>query len=485
MGGSQRRKLKKKTYVSAPAPAPEQAERYQVMLQVLSGQLTVSAGAKQLGMSRNHFQTLLHRGLEGFIDKASPKPSGRPAKSPREAKLEAENERLRRHNARLQERVDTIDRLLGVASDMLKGRVEPTRRGRKSKADAAPGARDDVSDTKDDPDGEARSQLEGASAMRQLGLAAPLAAAVVGAGASTLRRWARRAATGHKLRTRSGPAVAPVAPETAAAALDVVKQLGGQIGVRALAHQVPALSRSQASELKHQALSELERARKADAVRIEVTVPGILRGFDAMHVVTTDGPRWLLIAADASVPFRTTGLVVEHYDGPSVALALETDILRHGAPLAYRLDRWRAHSTDEVLAVLQKYGVLVLHGPPYYPRFYGQLERQNREHRRILGARVVPSPDILPALSDDMLRAVNELWPRPRLGWRTARQVWDNRVRVEENRDELREEVTDRARRIARESKTRDVPADFFERLAIERALEKRGYLRRRERGRC
>ncbi len=105
--------------------------------------------------------------------------------------------------------------------------------------------------------------------------------------------------------------------------------------------------------------------------------------------------------------------------------------------------------------------------------------------RSILSAYAVPSPDMLPALSDDMLRAVNELWPRPRLGWRTARQVWDNRLRVEENRDELRDEVTDRARRIARESKTSDVPADFFERLAIERALEIRGYLRRRERGRC
>ncbi len=485
MGGTQRRKLKQKTYVSAPAPPPEQAERYQVMLQVLSGQLTVSAGAKQLGMSRNHFQTLLHRGLEGFIERASPKPSGRPSKSQKEAELEAENERLRRQNARLQERVDTIDRLLGVASDMLKGRVEPTRRGRKSKAEAEAGAREGAADPKDDPDGGARARLEGASEMRRLGLSAPLAAAVVGAGASTVRRWAHRDKDGDQLRSRSGPVVAPVAAETAAAALDIVRQLGGQIGTRALAKQVPRLSRSQASELKHRALTELERARKERATRIEITVPGILRGFDAMHVTTTDGPRWLLIAADASIPFRTTGIVVEHYDGPSVALTLETDILRHGAPLAYRLDRWRAHDTDEVRAILAKYRVLVLHGPPYYPRFYGQLERQNREHRGILDVHAVPRPEALPALADDMLRAVNELWPRPSLGWRTARQVWDTRMRVDENRDDLRDEVSERARRIARESKTRELPRDFFERIALECALEKRGYLRRQEGGRC
>ena len=481
MGGSQRRKLRKKTYVSAPEPSPELAARYQAMLEVISCKLTVSAAAKQLGMSRNHFQTLLHRGLEGLIEKTSPKPSGRPSKNPREADLEAENERLRRQNARLQERVDTIDRLLVVASDMLKGRVEPTRRGRKSKTAAATPPRDDS----EDPDGQARSRLQGASEMRRLGLSAPLVAAIVGAGASTLRRWARRHRCGDKLRTRRGPALAPVAPEVAAEALDIVKQLGGQIGVRALAKQVPALSRSQASEIKHSALSELERARKQQSARIEVTVPGVLRGFDAMHVMTADGPRWLLIAADASVPFRTTGLVVEHYDGPSVALALESDISRHGAPLAYRLDRWKAHQTDDVLAVLIKYGVLVLHGPPYYPRFYGQLERQNREHRRIFDNAGIPKSTTLPSLCDDMLRAVNELWPRRSLNWRTPRYVWDNRQQVEENRDALRDEVTERAARIARESKTRDVPPDFFQRIAIERALEKRGYLRRQKGGRC
>lgn len=485
MGGSQRRKLRKKTYTAAPTPPPGQEHRYQVMLQVLSGQLTVTDGAKALGMSRNHFQTLLHRGLEGFIEKASPKPSGRPGKSTKEADLEAENERLRRHNARLQERVDNIDHLLEVASDMLKRRVEPTGRGRKTKSQVDPVAPAGGSDDKDDPDGEARARLEGAAEMMRLGLSAPLAAGIVGASVSTLRRWAHRRRHGEKLRARAGPAVAPVAPERAAEALAVVKQLGGQIGIRALAKQVPSLSRSQADGLKHQALTELERARKQASSRIEVTVPGILRGFDAMHVVTTDGPRWLLIAADASVPFRTTGRVVEHYDGPSVALALETDILRHGPPLAYRLDRWRAHETQEVLALLAKHGVLILHGPPYYPRFYGQLERQNREHRSILAAHGVPSPDALPALCDVMLRSVNELWPRRGLGWRTPRQVWDTRPRVDEDRDELREEVLERARRIAPEGGAPTRPPDFFERLALECALERRGYLRRQEGGRC
>jgi transposase-like protein len=472
---------KKKTYVATPEPPPELRDRYQVMLEVLSGKITVSEGARRLGIERNHFQSMMHRGLEGFIQGMSPKPSGRPAKNPKEANLEAENERLRKHNAKLQDRVDTIDRLLGVASDMLKGRVEPKRRARRTAAETQPETEDDS----EEPDGEARRKLEGATAMIALGLSRTLAAAIAGVSSSTLRRWKHQSQSGLPLRERRGPAVAPVPPERASEAIDVVRRLAGQIGVRALAKQVPDLSRSQATELKHQALTAMERERKASAARIEITIPGLVRGFDAMHVQTLDGPRWLLVAADASIPFRTTGLLVEHYDGPSVALALENDITCHGAPLAYRLDRWRAHVCPDVLAVLKRHGVLILHGPPYYPCFYGQLERQNGEQRVILDALGTLAQGDLARHTDAMLDDLNSIWPRKSLGWRTPRQVWDNRPRVEVNRDSLQNEVRERAARIAARSTTRNVPKDFFERIAFERALAKRGYLRRPEGGWC
>src|SRR5947208_2149561 len=83
----------------------------------------VTEGAKRLGLSRNHFQTLLHRAMEGMLDGMSPKAAGRRTAPPREAALSEENERLRRENQKLQERVDTIDRLLGVAGDLLKGKI--------------------------------------------------------------------------------------------------------------------------------------------------------------------------------------------------------------------------------------------------------------------------------------------------------------------------------------------------------------------------
>src|SRR5262249_20196448 len=62
-----------------------------------------------------------------------------------------------------------------------------------------------------------------------------------------------------------------------------------------------------------------------------------------------------------------------------------------GAPLVCRLDRARQHHTAAVLAALRRHGVLILHGPPHCPRYYGPLERQNREHRQWLAMQPAPT----------------------------------------------------------------------------------------------
>jgi transposase-like protein len=124
----------KKSYTAAPQMAPEQAERLRLMLEVLAGRSSVSEAARGLGMSRNHFQTLLHRGLAALVQEITPKAGGRPAKPAELNALEAELERLRRENAELSRRVGTTDRLLEVASGLLHGRIRPTARaGRERK----------------------------------------------------------------------------------------------------------------------------------------------------------------------------------------------------------------------------------------------------------------------------------------------------------------------------------------------------------------
>src|SRR5215813_3608857 len=113
---------KKRRYVRAPKVPGNLQPRFQVMMQVINGQITVTEGAKLLGMSRNHFQMLMHRGLQGLLEGLTPGDPGRPAKPEHEAALEKENERLTRRNEQLTKRVDSMDRLLGVAGELLRER---------------------------------------------------------------------------------------------------------------------------------------------------------------------------------------------------------------------------------------------------------------------------------------------------------------------------------------------------------------------------
>jgi transposase InsO family protein len=235
------------------------------------------------------------------------------------------------------------------------------------------------------------------------------------------------------------------------------------------------VSRRAAAALKRDELAAMERERRAACSRVEVTSPGVVRGFDAMHVTTASGRRFALVAADACVAYRTSVHLAARYDGAAVAAALAADFAQHGAPLVCRLDRASCHRTDDVAAVLASHGVLALHGPPRHPGYYGQLERQNRDHRawlRAVGDDLAPG-SLVTAMAR-MRSALNETWRRRSLDWRTAAEIWALRPTMQEDRIALHDEVTDRAARLRAD----DIDEDLAMRLAIEKALTDRGYLR-------
>jgi len=450
---------KKSDYVPAPAISEEDHRRLITVMQVLTDEITVAAAAERLGLSRNRFQTIMHRGLSGLVEGLRPKEAGRPATPEKEAELEGEVKRLRRQNEQLQRRVEVTDRLLTAAGSLLKG----SRAGRKPKAKTTEGGDDD-----DEPEG----RLREAEKMRSDGVSARVAAAAVGKGASTLRRWRLRKRRGHALTRRPGPMPGvPAGGEAAARVVQLVRELGGVVGAAALAHSVPGVSRRQASELKRDTLTAMERERIKRCAQVTVTAPGIVRGFDAMHLVQE--ALVALISTDAAVPYRTSITLAEHYDGASVAAAIERDFAEHGAPLIWRADRARCHEVIAVRDVLTRYGVLLLHGPPHHPRYYGQLERQNREHRAWLdGARADARVDI-----ERMRRALNGLWRRRTLGWWTAEEVWRARPRHIADRRRFRERVHGRAERLHDRLAGRS-PRDLADRLAIEQVLIEDGLLR-------
>lgn len=467
-------------YEPAPQVPQEMAERFAVIHEVLSGQLTVSEGARRLGMSRNHFQTLLHRAEKAMLEAVTPKPAGRPARPEREVVMELELARLQQENERLKMRSESVERLLALAGDWARGKFGTRApRARTSKA------RTPSNDPEEPDGGFARAVWEEACRHVSGGTTWVQAAQLVGASLATLRRWCRRAAARLPLKQRPGPGSRTLpSEEQQARAEDLVRALDGQVGAAALSKSVAGLSRREAARLKRETLSTMEAERKAAARRVVVTTPDVIRGFDPVFAEAAEGRRYLMPVADAAVPKRTTVEVKERYDAETVYEVLKKDIEAHGAPLVYRMDRAKQHDHAKVKELLAEHRVLTLHGPPHYPQYYGQLERQNREHRAMLDAMGPIDASSMAFRCREKIAAMNARWRRRGLGWRTAQEVWQNRPMLQEDRDELRRDVERIAARLQQQDGGRGFPADMAERLAIEAALTKRGYLSRTG-GRC
>jgi hypothetical protein len=461
---NEEQKPRPSTYTPSPQVPEELAPRLAVILAVLSGEKSVSEAARELHLSRNHFQSLLHRSLGAVIETLTPKEPGRPPPDEALSELHKHLKRLEQENARLKRRVEATNELITVAGELLHGQRRPgERQRRRRKASAA-----------SEPDTEPEPRLDILQAvqrMHALGLTLERAAWLAGVASCTERRWRRHPCALRRQRH-------PLAPAVRTHAESVIRELHGLIGAAALSHDIVGLSRRTAARIKADTLRALERERQARLKHLTVSQPGVMRGIDAMHLTTCDGPRYALIAADAAVPYRTCAAVAVHYDTQLVVRLLEQDISQNGAPLVLRADRARAHDAPKVRELLAHHHVLMLHGPPRYPCFYGQLERQNREHRAWLGALADPSGQPMEDLLEKMLHCLNTFWPRRRLAWATAADIWNARQPISAKmRYTFEKEVHDRTQRMACQLESRGKPADLAERLAIEQTLTRMRYL--------
>jgi transposase InsO family protein len=331
-------------------------------------------------------------------------------------------------------------------------------------------------------DDESEEEIRAVAELRALGLRASLAAAVVGHGASTVRRWRMRKHRGDVVVKPRGPRGGEMPSEHVVDQVDrLVRALHGLIGADAISHTVDGVSRRKALAIKKATVTQMERERIARCERVRISAPGIVRGMDAMYEMTDEGWRWLLLFGDAAVPYRTSALVANAYDGDHVERAIDADFEQHGAPIVLRIDRASAHRTPGVRRVLARHHVLLLHGPPRHPGFYGQQERQNRDNRAWLRSLDVAKPGALPERVERMRHALNELWPRRTLGFRTAGERWREKPVLDVDRQELQLEVDG----YERDYRQREISEDLAQRLAIEKALTNHGWLRREAGGWC
>lgn len=296
-----------------------------------------------------------------------------------------------------------------------------------------------------------------------------MAAATVGVDRGTLRRWRWRRDHGRALASRRGRRPLPIPDAAHAQAAELVRELRGLVGAEALRHECAGLTRRGAARIKAETCTAMERDRRASAAHVEVSEPGVVRGFDSMEIGRA---AHLLVASDGAVPFRTSWSLEPRYDGDSVARMLGEDFARHGAPLVVRFDRARQHDAPVVRHVLTVHGVLALHGPPRHSQYYGQHERLNRDQREWLRG---DASEVNRTTVDDMMRSLNNRWPRRKLGWTTAAQEWSTRPTINVDRVQLRKEVELRCSRLIA---CGNVKAGMAWRLAVEQALTARGLLR-------
>ncbi len=327
-----------------------------------------------------------------------------------------------------------------------------------------------------------RDLLPRVDGLLEAGLELKRVAWVVGFHPSSFRRWRRRAARREALVRRRRPRHRHSEAAAHSTASQLVRELKGLVGVESLRHSVPGLTRREAAQIKHSTTTAMERERQAAATRIDVSVPGCMRGFDAMQLGPREGAEHLLVAGDASVPYRTSWNIVDRYTGERVLDFLEHDLDTNGSPLVLRMDRATQHQIAPIRELLSAREVLILHGPPYRPTYYGQLERQNREHRAWLKAAGVAAS---PLTAHTMMHALNARWRRRTLDFKTAQELWSARPQLAVDRAAFREEVIERSERIRRSLDLRGKHADTAFRLGLEQILEQRGFLSRSFAGRC
>ena len=456
------------TYQAQPEIPPALQRRFDLIRAVLGERTTISEAARELSIARVNMQTLVHRAEAAIVESLQPKPTGPTPKPPAEKALEIQVSQLQKENEKLKKQLQAADEMMGAAGEIIRSlRGLPPSKGSSARSKRSPKPSSSDEDPEPEPEQTIlRRALEQLRTRSNLGVRA---ARLLGIDTKTLRRWLERLATGEPLRRRRGGVMHAGPPESEQRVRKLVQDLHGLAGAESLARSVTGVSRRRAALIKQEVLAEIERERQAACSRIEITVPGIVRGFDAMHL----SDEFALIAADASVPFRTTTQHVRSYDARTVAGVLDNDFRLHGAPLVIREDRAKCHTAEPVASVLREHRVLVLQGPPHYPQYYGQLERQNAEHRAWWHRRL-PTAGTSQVQLDAMKTALNESWLRPTLGWRNAAQCWNERPSLDEDRDELRDEVERRAARL----RASNVSDDLAMRLAIEQALTQRGYLR-------
>lgn len=165
--------------------------------------------------------------------------------------------------------------------------------------------------------------------------------------------------------------------------------------------------------------------------------------------------------------------------GVQVAENLERLFIEHGAPLFLKRDNGSNLNHEAVNEMLEKWMVIPLNGPPYYPRYNGSIERCQREMKEWI---TEGEPEDLREAQIQSPLAAHDLNHkiRPCLKGQTACAVHYGEARMVKFNRRKRREVYDWTERMALSiinAGGRDCSASAAWRLAVETWLRKNGHI--------
>ena len=162
-------------------------------------------------------------------------------------------------------------------------------------------------------------------------------------------------------------------------------------------------------------------------------------------------------------------------DGPAnedaVHRNLETAFAKYGPPLVLKHDGGSIFHGQRIGALLRKHQVTELTGPRHYPQYNGKKERSMRDIKSFERAmRRHGRASILRRRIEAAVHDLNEDRPRPMLGGRTARDVFEQDHIPLPDRQVFMEEVNRTERELQHTATTR-AETDSAGRRAVEGVL--------------
>jgi hypothetical protein len=213
--------------------------------------------------------------------------------------------------------------------------------------------------------------------------------------------------------------------------------------------------------------------------RIRVTASNVIWSEDGLGFRERGRKHELLAVGDEHARCELGHrLVTGPAKGRDVVAYLEQAFQEHGPPLVLKQDRGSNLNDHRVKQLCDRYGVLLLNSPSGYPPYNGRRERANRDIRQYVYAMGRDGPPrSLAERIDAAIHDLSEERPRPVLGGRTAREVYDADKQKLPNRWWLIKEVNALEVRIKQDARNR-ADLDSARRRAIESVLLSHGLVK-------